>query len=63
MSDPRPIAPELTKENLTSYLDMLQVRIDHYKAEQRIRPDQYNLDQIKKLDQMAVDAMDRFHNQ
>lgn len=53
---------EYSKLDLELYLNMMQKRIDHYKAEDLINPSDWNKGQIKKLDQMVVEALDKFHN-
>lgn len=64
MSNPHPtLTRELTNQDLGTYLDMIQKKVDHYKLEDLINPSDYTKDQIKKLDTMAVEAMAKFHNQ
>lgn len=54
--------PNLTAEDLNNYLTMIDKKMNHYKAEQVIKPNIYNLKMIKKLDKMACYAIYRFHN-
>lgn len=60
MSNPYPtLTREISELDLKIYLNSIQKRIDNYKPAK----DDYSLSQIKKLDQMAVEAIARFHNQ
>lgn len=51
----------MTQQDLDIYLNMIAERTNHYRVEHLVRPDPYNLKEIKKLDQMAVEAMAKFH--
>lgn len=60
MSNPHAtLTREISELDLKIYLDSTQRRIDHYK----LNNDDYSRSQIKKLDQMSVEAIARFHNQ
>lgn len=54
---------EMTELDLKLYLNSIQSRVDNYKARDLIEEDPYNREQIRKLDEMAVEALDKYHNQ
>ena len=54
---------EFSKLDLELYLNMMQKRIDHYKAEELLHESDWNKDQIKKLSGMCDEAIARYHNQ